>query len=99
MSKLFEIGDILRYDNGCTALMRVSYVSKGHGGSVARYYGQQCMGGSCGAYHEKVIAANHFDSQTWFEHGRRKDVFGRPLRTPWRRFKKGDSNIVGAVED
>ena len=44
---LFCIGDVLRYGSGPTALMLVTYVAPGHGGSVARYWGIQCMGGTC----------------------------------------------------
>lgn len=62
---MFKIGDILRYGSGCTALMQVNYVSEGHGGSVARYYGAQCMGGSVGAYHEKVELAGAVDLRVW----------------------------------
>lgn len=99
MNELFKIGDILRYGDGSTALMRVTYVSVGHGGAKARYYGQQCMGGSCGAYHEQCTLANAKDRKTWFRIGREKDVNGRRMRTAWGQLKQRDRSIVGAVED
>lgn len=100
MSDIFKVGDILRYAEGPTALMRVTYVRVGHGGSKARYYGQQCMGGSCGAYHEQVTVATDEDIKTWFKIGREKDIHGHPLwRKPWRLVKKRDRRIVGVVED
>jgi hypothetical protein len=73
--------------------MRVTYISRNHGGSPARYYGQQCMGGSCGAYHEDVSLANAADRKTWFECGREY------RRAPWRSIRKADRGIVGRVED
>lgn len=90
---LFKIGDILRYGSGSSALMRVSYVSVGHGGSPARYYGQHCLGGSHGAYHENVKAATEEDRRTWEQLG------AEYKRTPWHEILKGDREIVGAVED
>lgn len=99
MSDIFKVGDILRYGEGSTALMRVTYVSVGHGGSKARYYGQQCMGGFCGAYHDQVSLAAPDDRKTWFEVGREKDTAGRHLRRSWRQILKLRGNIIGWVED
>ena len=96
---LFKVGDILRYSDGPTALMRVTYISRHHGGSEARYYSQQCMGGSCGAYHQQVQLASAEDRKTWFRIGRKKDIKGRTLRTAWKQLYRGDRGIIGAVED
>lgn len=62
---VWPIGTLLRYDSGETALMRVTSVSVGHGGSKARYYGQQCFGGAVGAYHEQCSEATDEDRATW----------------------------------
>ncbi len=64
---MFKIGTILRYGTGSTALMKVASISEGHGGSVARYYGNQCMGGGVGAYHENVSKASNKDLEVWKE--------------------------------
>lgn len=47
----FKVGDILRYDKGSTALMKVTSISPDHGrvGSH-RYYGVQFYGSAIGAY-------------------------------------------------
>jgi hypothetical protein len=63
--KLYAIGDIVRYTDGSTALMQITYISVGHGGSIARYYGIQCMGGYIGAYHGRVNKANAQDLKKW----------------------------------
>lgn len=49
MSK-FQIGEVVRYSYGPTALMRISSVSKNHGGFGDRYYGVQYYGDSMGEY-------------------------------------------------
>lgn len=92
-AKLFKIGQILRYGEGETALMRVTYISRNHGGSPARYYGQQCMGGSCGAYHENVELADAKDRKKWFAVGREYK------RKPFLRAWLADASVVGRVED
>ncbi len=86
---MFKVGDILRYGSGSTALMQVTYISVCHGGSVARYYGTQCMGGKCGNYHEKSQLASEEDLKMWEE------------CSGYRRFTVAitDSEIVGVVED
>lgn len=87
-SVLFKVGDILRYGSGPTALFKVTFVSVGHGGSVARYYGQHCMGGSHGAYHDRCCVASGSDLKQWEECKR------------WRREEVPEGKgIVGAVED
>lgn len=93
----FAIGDILRYGEGSTALMRVAYISANHGGKGHhRYYGQQCMGGTCGAYENNCEPASTADRKTWHEVRQKyADI------TPWHKFVKrlGKRDIVGAVED
>ncbi len=64
---MFKNGDILRYAAGITALLKVDTALPGHGGSVAYYCGQQCMGGSACAYHEYVQIASNDDVKIWNE--------------------------------
>lgn len=92
MSKetMFKVGDILRTGIGPTALMEITYISKNHGSSIARYYGQHCMGGLCGAYHERVqVADDPRDVKTWEANKR--------WRRPVQEFMI-DRGIVSAVE-
>lgn len=96
---IFKVGDIVRYNDGVTALMRISFISLNHAGpGDHRYYGQQCMGGTYGAYQQDCRAATPKDRATWSEHGKPK---GKWQRTPWRTFKQtqGLGGIVGATED
>lgn len=65
---MFKLGDVIRYGSGETALMRVDQISEGHGGQVARYYGQQFYGGVVGAYHDDCRAASPVDLQNWENH-------------------------------
>jgi hypothetical protein len=46
-----KIGDIIRYDSGPTALMRIEAISKNHGVyGTDRYYGRSFYGSSVGVY-------------------------------------------------
>jgi hypothetical protein len=65
MTPLFQIGDVIRYAAGSTALIKITTVLPGHGGSRAYYCGDQCMGGAACAYHEKVQLASSADLETW----------------------------------
>lgn len=65
MSKVHRVGTILRYSHGETALMQVNTIREGHGGSIARYWGPHCMGGTYGAYHEDCVVATPEDIETW----------------------------------
>lgn len=82
MKKLYRKGQIVRHDKGPTALMRIGSISAPHGNSIARYYGQSCMGGTVGAYHGDIKVASPVDLKTWKENA------------SWRRstkpVKKGD---------
>lgn len=53
----FKVGDIVRYSWGPTALMRITGVSKNHGGFGDRYYGVQFYGDSMGAYDSNCTEA------------------------------------------
>jgi len=88
----FSVGDILRYGEGSTALLRVAYISPKHG-DQPRYYGQQCMGGSCAAYEGQCNKATPPDVKTWHEVRREY-----PKITPWYKFRR-DRGLVGQVED
>lgn len=87
-----KVGDVVRYDAGPTALMQIEYVSPNHGGFGDRFFGLQCMGGSCGAYASSCSPATEKDMATWRECA----VAGK-----WRRrdFKPVERSIVGVVED
>lgn len=63
----FKVGDILRYDDGSTALFRVESISPKHGGLEDRYYGRQCFGGSVGAYASDCLPASEADLKKWAE--------------------------------
>lgn len=56
MSK-FKIGEIVRYSGGPTALMRITSISKNHGGFEDRYYGVQFYGDSMGEYESRLSSA------------------------------------------
>lgn len=86
---MFKTGEILRYDDGPTALMEVTYVSKRHDGHNDRYYGVQCMGGYVGRYEDQVQRASKADLKTWKANKR------------WRSDSRPPTGrgIVGALED
>jgi hypothetical protein len=53
-----KVGDVIRYLDGPTALMRVERISRNHGGpNVDRYYGIQHFGGGVGAYADSCRCA------------------------------------------
>ncbi len=52
-------GDVIRYGNGPTALMRITTISPNHGGSgMRRYYGRHFYGGGVGAYEDTCRRAS-----------------------------------------
>jgi hypothetical protein len=53
----YKIGQIVRYAEGPTALMRIESVSLKHGGTKDRYYGVQFYGGSEGRYEDQLMPA------------------------------------------
>jgi len=62
----FKIGNIVRYDEGCTALFKITSILKNHGKiGNHRYYGIQCMGGSIGAYGCDLKKASYEDLKEW----------------------------------
>lgn len=68
MKPKFRIGDYIRYGSGSTALMRITYVSIDHAGQGRhRYYGEQCYGGSEGAYESDCSPFSDEDRRTWIE--------------------------------
>lgn len=92
MSK-FSLGDIVRYGEGCTALMRIDHISPKHGGDVDRFYGQQCMGGVCGAYEDRCRPATQEDIETWHSVAREYKLNRDPPN-----YKLSQRGLVGAVE-
>lgn len=64
---IYKVGDLIRYDDGETALMEVGLVQPGHGGAVAYYHGKQCMGGTVAAYHQACEAPSAKDLAKWDE--------------------------------
>lgn len=66
----YKVGDILRYDNGHTALFRVEHVSEDHDGRGGhRYYGQTFYGSSLGAYEQDCQPATKFEKARWDARG------------------------------
>lgn len=61
----YKKGDLLRYDDGITALFKVTDISPKHDGKQPRYYGRHCMGGAHGAYQHEVRLATKRDHKTW----------------------------------
>ena len=58
----FKIGQIVRYDEGSTALMRIKAVSINHGvEGDNRYFGRQCMGGGMARYEDDISEASQED--------------------------------------
>jgi hypothetical protein len=50
---VFAVGDVVRYNDGPTALMLITNVHEHYGGGKqARYYGDQFYGMAMGAYHQ-----------------------------------------------
>ena len=63
---LFEKGNVVRYAEGPTALMQITDVLPGHTGSIARYYGNHCLGDhAVGAYHENITHPTKEDLEMW----------------------------------
>lgn len=61
-----EIGDIVRFAAGPTALMRIDLISKNHDGrGIHRVYGTHCMGRSCGAYERDCTLATEDELEMW----------------------------------
>lgn len=58
----FSIGDIARYGNGPTALMRITDLVNG------RAYGEHVLGGSVGAGREELSFASQADIDEWRRH-------------------------------
>lgn len=70
MTKLFKVGDLLRYAKGPTALMKVMGVDKDN----ERYYGMQCLGAGIAAYHTEVSAVLPADLKEWNSHERWREA-------------------------
>lgn len=62
-AKPFKKGDIVRYSYGPTALMKLTGVSRNHGGVCDRWYGLQYYGGSMGEYADKLTHATPAEVQ------------------------------------
>jgi hypothetical protein len=72
-----RVGDIVRYDMGSTALMKIEQITiVGH---LKRFYGQQCMGGLCGVYEDRCIRANMNDHFVWATHNGLDSIVGSTL--------------------
>lgn len=52
-----RLRDVVRYGHGPTALMRVTDISRRHGGRMDYYYGDQFFGGAVAAYEDRVYHA------------------------------------------
>lgn len=58
----FQIGDVVRYSQGQTALMRIDEINNN-----GRAFGIQCMGSFTGAYLFDCVPASAKDIETWNE--------------------------------
>ena len=63
----FKVGDIVRYAEGPTALLKIDTVKIPYGGAHGRYWGWHVLGGACGAYHEECVPASAADIDLWNE--------------------------------
>lgn len=63
----FKIGDIVRYGNGKSALMKITHVSTKHNGLTDRYYGVDCYGNTIGVYSCDLSPLGVGDRQTWYD--------------------------------
>lgn len=64
----FNVGDIVRYGDGPTALMRITSIRKMGGENIAtavRYYGSHFFGGLEGRYHGQCMPADEQDLKRW----------------------------------
>jgi hypothetical protein len=76
MAPRFEAGQIIRYGEGTTALMRVTEISPNHGGFGPRYYGRQFFGGAVGAYETDCTTATANEEQRYLDCERRESHSG-----------------------
>jgi hypothetical protein len=63
----FKVGDIVRYSDGATGLMKIEAISLDHGSAgTVRYYGDQFYGvGAVAAYENECKPASKADLNTW----------------------------------
>jgi len=65
----FDLGDVIRYGVGPTALMRITSISRdAHSRLPLRYYGEHILGGSVGASFTDAKAPSDEDVQSWAKH-------------------------------
>ncbi len=66
---VYKRGEIIRYSDGATALIRVDSVQLDRfGGDEHRYSGRHCMGGTHFAYHNKCALASEQDVNEFRKH-------------------------------
>jgi len=85
----FEVGEVIRYDDGSSALMRIDHVSPIHG-TEDRYYGEQCMGGSVGCYISDARKITPEDLEVW-------DKYAHYRLTPEQTFIKASKDVLEEV--
>lgn len=68
----FNVGEIVRYAAGSTALMRISHVSPHHG-VMHRYYGDSFHGSPMGVYEPECRAASEHEQKKWRQAHERED--------------------------
>lgn len=76
----FKPGDIVRYDTGKTALMRLHSVLPVHGGNQHYYTGTQCMGGNISRFESDLRQPSDKDLETWFSYNGNNPVGKLPLK-------------------
>jgi hypothetical protein len=88
----YELGTILRYSSGPTALFRVDAVSPNHGGAV-RYYGQHCLGGMEGRYESQCESASADDLRMWVSQEAGRNNTNRRSSTPSERHAQDTDDV------
>lgn len=63
----YKVGELIRYDDGSSALMVIRHITPGEGRHGAYYHGDQCCGGVTAAYHNACERPNEADRKTWKE--------------------------------
>jgi len=74
-NSIYKIGDIVRYDHGQTALMKIKEISHDHGQiGQTRYYGKSFYGSAMGVYWNDCSPASSVDKMVWNKESFERDT-------------------------